>query len=373
MSGLYGIEFSQFVDGGDLADGDIVVGLRSGLNTKFNFDATPGTGTAIVNVITQNSHGFIVENVVYFNGTVWALAKADNSADAEVIGIVSVVEDADTFSVLSCGFIDVLSALTPGGVYFLSETVAGQLTLVEPTTAGAISKPLLIATSNTAGFFFNFRGKIISTFNSNNLTYVTNTNETAFLPNSQPLSLLATGIAKVTTGTGIVSTLAIPLIVADGGTGATSFTAYSVLCGGTSSTNPLQSVASVGTAGQVLTSNGPAALPTFQSIVGAGWTDQITTPATLAPGMGYSANTAGLLTFNMPATVAFGAEFEIRGEGAGGWLVQFNTGQTGHLSSASTTVAGSFASTNRYDCISILCTVANTTFVCTATGSITPA
>ena len=55
-------------------------------------------------------------------------------------------------------------------------------------------------------------------------------------------------------------------VVAGGGTGVTSNTAYAVLCGGTSSTNPIQSVASVGSAGQVLTSNGNSALPTFQGI-----------------------------------------------------------------------------------------------------------
>lgn len=54
-------------------------------------------------------------------------------------------------------------------------------------------------------------------------------------------------------------------VVAGGGTGATSFTAYAVLCGGTTTTNPIQSIASVGTAGQLLTSNGAGALPTFQT------------------------------------------------------------------------------------------------------------
>jgi hypothetical protein len=57
--------------------------------------------------------------------------------------------------------------------------------------------------------------------------------------------------------------------VADGGTGKTSTTAYAVLCGGTTSTGALQSVASVGTSGQVLTSNGAGSLPTFQSLSGS--------------------------------------------------------------------------------------------------------
>ena len=57
--------------------------------------------------------------------------------------------------------------------------------------------------------------------------------------------------------------------VAQGGTGATSATAYAVQCGGTTSTGAHQSIASVGSSGQVLTSNGAGALPTFQAAAGA--------------------------------------------------------------------------------------------------------
>lgn len=58
------------------------------------------------------------------------------------------------------------------------------------------------------------------------------------------------------------------LPVAGGGTGDTSLTAYAVLCGGTTSTGAVQSIAGVGTSGQVLTSNGASALPTFQAATG---------------------------------------------------------------------------------------------------------
>lgn len=50
-----------------------------------------------------------------------------------------------------------------------------------------------------------------------------------------------------------------------GGTGVISTTPYSVLCGGTTSTGGLQSVASVGTSGQVLTSQGASALPAWRT------------------------------------------------------------------------------------------------------------
>lgn len=54
--------------------------------------------------------------------------------------------------------------------------------------------------------------------------------------------------------------------VTDGGTGRSSHTAYAVLCGGTTTTAAQQSIASVGSSGQVLTSNGAGALPTFQDV-----------------------------------------------------------------------------------------------------------
>jgi hypothetical protein len=77
------------------------------------------------------------------------------------------------------------------------------------------------------------------------------------------------GVPLVSGGTGVPpawTTATVP----GGGTGVTSTTAYAVITGGTTSTGALQSVASVGTSGQVLTSNGAGALPTFQSAAAGG-------------------------------------------------------------------------------------------------------
>lgn len=57
----------------------------------------------------------------------------------------------------------------------------------------------------------------------------------------------------------------IPVEVPLGGTGVVATTAYSVICGGTTSTAPLQNVSGVGSSGEVLTSNGAASLPTWQA------------------------------------------------------------------------------------------------------------
>lgn len=62
------------------------------------------------------------------------------------------------------------------------------------------------------------------------------------------------------------------VVVADGGSGRSSATAYAVICGGTTGTGAHQSIAGVGTSGEVLTSNGAGVLPTFQAVTGGGIT-----------------------------------------------------------------------------------------------------
>ena len=57
------------------------------------------------------------------------------------------------------------------------------------------------------------------------------------------------------------------LSVANGGTGVSTLTAYAPIFGGTTGTGAVQS-GTVGTSGQVLTSNGAGALPTFQAASG---------------------------------------------------------------------------------------------------------
>lgn len=60
-------------------------------------------------------------------------------------------------------------------------------------------------------------------------------------------------------------TVPIPVSVSNGGTGDSSLTAYAPLCGGTSTTSPVQS-ASTGqsSSGYIFTSGGSSALPSFQ-------------------------------------------------------------------------------------------------------------
>ena len=75
------------------------------------------------------------------------------------------------------------------------------------------------------------------------------------------------GLTPSTATSGAV-TLAGTLGVANGGTGLTTTTAYSVVFSGTTATGNFQAAAGPGTATHVLTSNGAGALPTFQAASG---------------------------------------------------------------------------------------------------------
>lgn len=77
------------------------------------------------------------------------------------------------------------------------------------------------------------------------------------------LGSMATQNANNVNITGGTITGITDLAVADGGTGASSFTQFAVLLG--NGTNPIQTVSGLGTAGQVLTSNGAGSAPSWQA------------------------------------------------------------------------------------------------------------
>jgi hypothetical protein len=105
-----------------------------------------------------------------------------------------------------------------------------------------------------------------------------------------PIANGGTGSAS-TTYCNLASNVTGTLPVANGGTGATTQTAYAVLCGGTTSTGAYQSIASVGTAGQILTSNGAGALPTFQAAGGGFASGTVMLFAQTAAPTGWTKNT----------------------------------------------------------------------------------
>ena len=107
--------------------------------------------------------------------------------------------------------------------------------------------------------------------------------------------------SAITTGTVGVSV---------GGSGRTTNTAYAVICGGTTTGGAEQSIASVGTTGQVLTSNGAGALPTFQTISSTPTTDQVLSATAGATGGAVGTYAfLGSLSQSNPATLVVNSNY----------------------------------------------------------------
>ena len=88
----------------------------------------------------------------------------------------------------------------------------------------------------------------------------------------------------------------------------------------------------------------------------------------------YVSNRGTLQTLTLPDTAAFGSVIKLVGKGAGGWLIAQNAAESIHFLGSTTTVGvgGSLASTTQYDCIEIMCTVANVEWVVSSVnGNIT--
>lgn len=149
-----------------------------------------------------------------------------------------------------------------------------------------------------------------------NAPFVTYTAD-ASLANAQNLGALTAGILSqtVTDGIATIGVLDIPMTVPNGGTGATTFTAHSVILAGTTATGALRNVSGVGVSGQVLTSQGPGQDPIWSigTQVGA-----VNTVEFLSGG-----------TYTKPSNLLF-AIIECVGGGGGG-AGTGNSGATGVL------------------------------------------
>lgn len=121
------------------------------------------TPAATTITIAQTAHGFSVGNVVRLSGTsIYAKAQGDSAADAEVIGMVTTVVNANSFILTIDGYVTGLSGLTANTTYFLDPATAGGITATEPTTVGQVRVPLFVADTTTSGYFHKYEGQIIN-------------------------------------------------------------------------------------------------------------------------------------------------------------------------------------------------------------------
>jgi len=122
--------------------------------TILNFGGSSAGGGGSVISIPKGSVNFDEGEAAFFNATSgeWEKAIADGT-DKEGIGIISKV-NANNYDISLSGEINLPSAnLTPGEIYFVSDTTPGLLTVDE----GIVSNPLMLAISSTQGVILQYR------------------------------------------------------------------------------------------------------------------------------------------------------------------------------------------------------------------------
>lgn len=108
--------------------------------------------------------------------------------------------------------------------------------------------------------------------------------------------------------------------------------------------------------------------------VGFSWVEVTGTSQAGAVNTGYILNNAGLVTLTIPSTAPVGSVLRVAGKGAGGWRIAQNASEIIHFGNQDTTTGtgGRLDSTNRYDSVELLCTVADTEWtVLSSVGNVT--
>lgn len=186
-------------------------------------------------------------------------------------------------------------------------------------------------------------------------------------------ALGSTPLSAANGGTGVSSPTTNTLPVAQGAS-AMSFlgplTNGQILIGSTGAI-PVAATLTAGTG--ITITNSAGSITINSTTLGLTWNNITTSSASMSVGNGYLSNNAALVTLTLPTTAAQFSVILVVGNGAGGWKIAQNAGQVINFNSIPTTtgIGGSIASTNLYDCVELLCTVANTTWsVIEAMGNI---
>ncbi len=170
-------------------------------------------------------------------------------------------------------------------------------------------------------------------------------------------------VAPVQGGTGVSNPTSHTIPVAEGSSNFSflgPLTNGQLLIGNTGN-NPSPATLTAGTNISIVNAAGSITI-SATGAGGFGWTEVTGTSQNMASNNGYIANNGALVSLALPTVSVVGDQLAIIGKGAGLFSITQGASQQIHVGSSASTLGagGSVSSTNQFDSIYLVCTVANT-------------
>lgn len=177
-------------------------------------DDTP-IGDRILKQFEQTTHGFVVGDVIGYDGTEFVKVSSLTAGDIEPLGIVTKIIDVNTFNLTYSGYVPNISfddvnsnPISGGSVYYLSST-AGKITPTNPISTTELSKPVLVGLSGNSVMVLQYRGIYELTTGS---TYVLYSNFTGYTATTKViLDATVTGATNIGYFSGLTGVQSLPI------------------------------------------------------------------------------------------------------------------------------------------------------------------
>jgi hypothetical protein len=334
--------------------GNTITTLAAGQVAIVTCILTSGTTATSWNAIVSAMGG----GVTSITGTAHqVIASASTGAIT-----LSTPQNIDTTSTPTFGGLTLTAALTPpnGGLGIATVPTNGQIPIGNGTnyTAGTL-------TAGTGISVVNASGSITINATTGGVTSITGTANQIIASSPTGAITLSTpqNINTTSSPTFAALTLSAPLVPGSGGLGiATTPTNGQIPIG--NGTNYTAATLTAGTG--ISIGNGVGTVTVTATGISIGWNGVSGTTQAAAVNSGYVIQNASQTTVTLPATAAIGSIVIVTGLGAGGFILAANTGQTIKMAANTTSSGGSLTSAEQYDCVTVVCVVANTTWAVTS-------
>ncbi len=332
-------KFSDFTAATQPVIGDSTVGIKDGANAEYSitWDFYPPGNTAarpltpIEGVLRWNTQTHVYE---YYLDSLASWEQIENIVYPLAVTLGGTGLSSTTINqILYSSANDVIAGLPSANSSILATDGSGVPGMTQ-LLPHAVQVEIESLDSGTSANIFTFwRGDgtwavpagsgTVSPANANEIAYyavggnqvqgLTTANDGVLITSGAGVpSISSTLPTAVQANITVLGALATPLVVSSGGTGANTFTAYSVICGGTTATGPFQNVAGLGTLGFVLTSAGAGQLPVWSAPATSGTVTSIATNNGVTGGTITSTGTIGLASIadqRLLANVSGGVTF----------------------------------------------------------------